>query len=690
MDKIACPDRQPRPQTGPIIVLAAAALAASVFAASPRTDQRPAAPGAVFAPAVTFLAKAPSIDGRLDEGLRGLPVRRFGVVQKSREDNPVREVGYRLAYGTEFLYLYIEIDQPALAARDRGYQNGDGCHLVLSLPRSGDAPSEEFHVLGFTPTAEPSRSWQRQFTWYRNIDVVMQPLRRAQFREASEGGKSGLEILIPWAEVYPYHPWLSEAIGFNLCYVQAVGETERNLHFVLPDGSIQMELRPRRSVRLAFAPPLASDEIQAYAVLERNNIRAGEPAVIRMAILSPERRRFASIVEVETRSLSSARGGLFAPRLAVTAATPATAAGSTAVGTATGFAMMATPGDSAKGNSKKRLAFMLRPGLQVVSQTIDKGRWAAGLYTLKLEKGLPSLALSVLPPFDGAGLTAALEANADRLKPASLASLRFHLQETMRRLAALKPYDAPEELPSQAAVLAGAIDDARRGVDAVARDRNPGRRRRAYLSAVDGTLQPYTLLLPAGYDPDRRYPLLVWLHGSGQDDRSIPPGINIVAADIIVLAPNGRGTSNLFARDHAQDDIREALADVMANFPVDDKKVFLGGFSMGGYGTYLTFRENPGPWRGLMVWAGHPRLWGADVDFLDRANLLKFAGSDIFIYHGSEDRNCPVELTVELVGKLKAAGAVVEFHLEQGKGHEGPGAETLKAAAAWLKDRTGE
>ncbi len=664
-------------------------MAVSGLAAAAQTSQRPAAAGAVLDPAVTFLAKPPVIDGRLDEGLLGLPERRFGIVQKSREDNPVREAGYRLAYGTEFLYVYIEIDQPALAARDRGYQNGDGCHLVLSLPRPGGAPSGEFYVLGFTPTSEPARSWQRQFTWYRNVDVVMQPLRRAQFREASEGGKSGLEILIPWAEVYPYHPWLSQAIGFNLCYVQAVGETARNLYFVLPDGAIQMEQRPRRSVPLSFEPPAAPEAIQAYAVLERNHVRVGEPVVLRTAILSPKRQRYASIVEIAPRSMSSSRGGVFAPRLAVTSATPATAAGSTAVGTATGFAMMATPGDVTVANSKKRLAFKLQPGLQVVSRTIDKGRWEAGLYTLKLEKGLPALSLSILPPFDGDGMAKALEANADRLKPSSLASLRFHLQETTRRLAALKPYDAPEDLPSQAAVLAGAIEEARRGVDAVAGDINPGRRRRAYLSAVDGTLQPYTLQLPAGYNPGRRFPLLVWLHGSGQDDRSIPPGINIVAAEAIVLAPNGRGTSNLFARNHAQDDIREALADVMANFPVDEKKVFLGGFSMGGYGTYRTFFENPGPWRGLMVWAGHPRLWGADVDFLDPANLPKFAGMDVFIFHGSEDRNCPVELTVELVGKLKAAGVAVEFHLEQGKGHETPGPETLKAAAAWLKSRTG-
>ncbi|MCX6561166.1 MAG: prolyl oligopeptidase family serine peptidase [Candidatus Aminicenantes bacterium] len=670
-----------RPAIG--LLIAAAALIATAVQA----NQRPASADANLGPAVTFLAKPPFIDGRLDEALLGLPVRRFASDEPGREAGPGLNVTYRLAYGTEFFYVFIEADQSAFAARDRGYQNGDGCHLVLALPRPDGAASEEFYVLGFTPTADPARRWQRQFIWYRNVDVVMQPLRRAQFREGSEGGKAGLEILIPWADVYPYHPWLSEAIGFNLCYVQAVGETGRKYHFVLPDGSIQMEQRPRLSVRLAFEPPTPAGETQAYAVLERNNIRAGEPVVIRAAVLSPKRENYVSIVEIEPRTAASNRGGLFAPRLAVTAATPATAAESTAVSTATGFVMMATPGAGSAGNSKKRLAFNLRPGLQVVTQTIDKGHWEAGLYTLKLEKGLPSLSLSILPPFDGDGMVKALEANVDRLKPSSLACLRFHLQETRRRLAALKPYDAPEDLPSQAAVLAGAIEDASGGVDAVARDVSPGRRRRAYRSAVDGTLQPYTLQLPAEYSPNKRCPLIVWLHGSGQDDRSLPIGLNVAAPEAIVLAPNGRGTSNNYVRDRAQDDIREALADVLGNFSVDEKKIFLGGFSMGGYGVYRTFFENPKPWRGLMVWAGHPRLWGADVDFLDEANLACFAGKEIFVYHGSEDRNCPIELTIELVGKLKKAGAVVEFRLEAGKGHEGPGAETLKAAAAWLKAR---
>jgi predicted esterase len=688
MDMIACPERRPRRRPRLGIVIATSALAVSALAVSPSLKQRPpASTAAALDPAVTFLAKAPVVDGRLDETLRGLPVRRFDSGVRRGEAASDRVVTYRLAYGTEFLYVFIEADQPAFSARDRGYQNGDGCHLVLALPRPDGEASEEFYVLGFTPTGDPARRWQRQFVWYRNIDVVMQPLRRARLCEGSEGGQAGLEILIPWADVYPYHPWLSEAIGFNLCYVEASGETERKYHFVLPDPAIQMEQRPRLSVRLAFEPPTPADETQAYAVLERNNIRAGKPVVLRTAILSPDRGNDVSIAEIESRGPSSNRGGLFSTLSHI--ALPSAEAASPGVNP-TGFRMTEGPVVSPPGNPKKRLSTTVKRGLEIVSRTIDKGKLKAGLYTIKFEAGLLPLSLSVLPEFDGPGLALVLDRSADRLRPSSLTTLRFHLAETGRKFETLRPYDAPEELPSQAAVLTEAIEAAGRGIDAIARDISPGRRRRAYRSAVDGTLQPYTLQLPAAYSPEKKYPLIVWLHGSGQDDRSLPTGLNIVAAEAIVLAPNGRGTSNSYVRDRAQDDIREALAEVLADFPVDEKKIFLGGFSMGGYGVYRTFFENPQLWRGLMVWAGHPRLWGADVDFLDEPNLACFAGKEIFIYHGSEDRNCPIELTVELVGKLKKAGASVEFHLEPGKGHEGPGAETLKAAAAWLKARTQE
>ena len=50
--------------------------------------------------------------------------------------------------------------------------------------------------------------------------------------------------------------------------------------------------------------------------------------------------------------------------------------------------------------------------------------------------------------------------------------------------------------------------------------RRSGDRRRAYLSNVDNTLQPYRVYVPASYEPDRPTALVIALHGMGGGDEN--------------------------------------------------------------------------------------------------------------------------------------------------------------------------
>ena len=113
----------------------------------------------------------------------------------------------------------------------------------------------------------------------------------------------------------------------------------------------------------------------------------------------------------------------------------------------------------------------------------------------------------------------------------------------------------------------------------------------------------------------------------------------------IQLAPRGRGTSNCYSADHAQDDLREAVAEGLA--------VFAGQPNLG-------FQ-----WLG----EGHP-------DVLEPANLTSLKGETFFITHGTEDRNCPF---------VKTAGARVTFLAEPGRGHDGPSAEGEARYLDWLR-----
>jgi len=317
-------------------------------------------------------------------------------------------------------------------------------------------------------------------------------------------------------------------------------------------------------------------------------------------------------------------------------------------------------------------------------------RLPVGGYQLEVEgpgsaifrRGITVLPASALP---------ALRSNlaeAKALAQGSRSTLAFRLAEAEAALSGLKPHETAGRLRAALEELDRDLGAAAAGQDPVAS--RTGIQRRAYRSALDGTLQPYTLRVPQDLKPGARVPLLVYLHGSGDDDRGMldrsraPEGW-------IQLAPRGRGTSNCYSAEHAQDDLREAVADVLAHYPVDPERVFLAGFSMGGYGVYRTALAQPGRFRGLAVLAGQPDLgpqWLGEghPDALDPGNLARLKGETFFIVHGTEDRNCPFAKTVQMVEGLKAAGARVTFLAEPGRGHDGPSAEAEARYLAWLQE----
>lgn len=238
----------------------------------------------------------------------------------------------------------------------------------------------------------------------------------------------------------------------------------------------------------------------------------------------------------------------------------------------------------------------------------------------------------------------------------------------------LKPYQTCASLRAGILELSELVKEAETGEDVLAG--KTGIVRKAFRSRIDNTLQPYSVKIPGNFDPRKKYPLLVFLHGSARDDRDIQTHDYASTDMVIELAPCARGTSNCYSADNAQEDIREAIEDVLKNYPIDKDNVILAGFSMGGYGVYRAYYENPQIFRALAVFSGQPDManrWGIlggpHPNFLEDKYLKPFKDMPIFIFHGKKDRNCPFELAAQLVEKLKAAGARVEFHTEEEAGH---------------------
>jgi predicted esterase len=612
----------------------------------------------ILEPQVTFLSSAPTIDGVLDNDLvRLLPLREFDFTHVG-DGYPALEVGaespgipasYRLGYGTGFFYVYVEALADKLTFRDRAYQNGDGFSMVLAVPRPDNAPTDEFYVLSCSAVNDRRMEWTRSVFWYYNVDHIFVPTSDETRLEFHEGdGKISFELYLPWHDVHPYHPWLSDGIGFNLRFVKAIEDGGRERYIVAP-YSVGAENSNRQYVRLDFeTPQLEGDASQTFALLQPNTIGAGDTLRAMVATLSAQ--PFTQDLRV---GLRSGEGELV---------------------------------------KVHRLRMEHEAGPTVTELTLDtrgippggyRVEWQSRTNGARAEKGL-----TVLPPVDLNELGDRLTQVRGRLSEGSHSTIEFYLQEVDRQLEALRPYETAAAQRLRLVQIADHIDRAGRDEDAIAERREFVRR--AYRSILDSTLQPYVVWVPPDFDPEKQYPLLVFLHGSASDETDILGAQRLIPEGFIALGPKGRGPSNAWSWDHAQEDVAESIEAVIANYPIDTDRIVLSGFSMGGYGVYRTYYETPDKFTALVVLSGAPNIanryadTGTFPNFNEERYLEVFKGIPIFVFHGRRDLNVSFGATAALVEKLKAVGASVEFHVEDDKGHESPGATTVEALDRWL------
>jgi pimeloyl-ACP methyl ester carboxylesterase len=147
----------------------------------------------------------------------------------------------------------------------------------------------------------------------------------------------------------------------------------------------------------------------------------------------------------------------------------------------------------------------------------------------------------------------------------------------------------------------------------------PGLVARGYLSKIDGSVQPYGLVLPPTFQPNapQPYRLDFWIHGRGEtlSELSFIDGVQknpgqFTPPNAIVLHLYGRYCcANKFA---GEIDLFEALAAVKRNFQIDEKRIVVRGFSMGGAGCWQFATHYPGLFAAAAPGAG----FSETADFL--------------------------------------------------------------------------
>ena len=166
----------------------------------------------------------------------------------------------------------------------------------------------------------------------------------------------------------------------------------------------------------------------------------------------------------------------------------------------------------------------------------------------------------------------------------------------------------------------------------------------------------YLLYLPKDYgkDRDKKWPVMVFLHGSGESGAEIekvkahgPPKLIAQGKDFpfIVVSPQ----APVFPRRGWDVETLNALLDdVLAKYATDTDRVYLTGLSMGGYGTWAWATANPERFAAIapICGGGQPR---------QAARALK--NMPIWVFHGEKDPTVPVQESKDMVEALKKANA---------------------------------
>jgi len=202
------------------------------------------------------------------------------------------------------------------------------------------------------------------------------------------------------------------------------------------------------------------------------------------------------------------------------------------------------------------------------------------------------------------------------------------------------------------------------------------------------TLQ-YRMLLPENFDPAKEYPVLFFLHGSGErgsdNEAQLFHGSKLflkpeVRKDFpaIVIFPqcpkndfwanvkfgDGKSTERFgFQKGgkpgKAMEMLMGLLGQMKAEKFTDNDRFYVGGLSMGGMGTFELLRRKPKAFAAAFSICGGDHI----------ENVKKYKKIPLWVFHGGKDTTVPIEKSEIVVNELKRLNGNVKFSIYPEAGH---------------------
>ena len=184
----------------------------------------------------------------------------------------------------------------------------------------------------------------------------------------------------------------------------------------------------------------------------------------------------------------------------------------------------------------------------------------------------------------------------------------------------------------------------------------------------DGQESKYTLFVPYDYKGDKPYPLIVYLHGSGEGGTDGKRPANVGLGPAIRKQEKTFPFLAAFPQSHTHewkadsDDGKRVMAildDVQKSYQVDPKRIFLTGMSSGGDGTWALAVKYPDRWAAIVPVSGDG----------DPASAAKIKDIPCWCFEGAKDGKRDVDNVHAMIKALKDAGADPQYTEYPDAGH---------------------
>jgi predicted peptidase len=226
--------------------------------------------------------------------------------------------------------------------------------------------------------------------------------------------------------------------------------------------------------------------------------------------------------------------------------------------------------------------------------------------------------------------------------------------------------------------------------------------------SVSGRPVRYQVYVPVDFTPERRWPVILFLHGGAQRGtdgvRQTQTGLSTAVRQhpdwfpAIVVLPQAPEDS-LWLGSVAETALA-ALEQSVTEFRGDRSRLYLTGLSLGGYGVWALALKRPTTFAAIVAVCGglvRPRRFTQqDIGLQEsdpyRELARRLTGTPVWLFHGALDSTVSPQESRRIYGAFRQAGSPVKYTEYPGIGHNSwdPAFSDLRLWRWLLQQRKGQ